>query len=119
MTGSVAPQIDVADAEALVNQGRALVNQGRALLLDVRDDFEWVAGHAPAATHCALAELTPERYRGSTVVVMCRSGGRSQKAADALCTAGITAVNLTGGISAWQATGRAVVRDDGSAGTVA
>ncbi|CDQ46342.1 rhodanese domain-containing protein [Mycolicibacterium neoaurum] len=112
MTDPVAPQIDVADAEELVNQGRAL-------LLDVREDFEWHAGHAPAATHCALAELTPERYRGSAVVVMCRSGGRSQKAADALCAAGITAVNLTGGISAWHAAGRAVVRDDGSIGTVA
>lgn len=112
MTDSMAPPIDVADAEALVNQGGAL-------LLDVREDFEWVVGHAPAATHCALAQLTPEHYRGSTVVVMCRSGGRSQKAADALCAAGITALNLTGGISAWYASGRAVVCDDGSAGTVA
>ncbi|MFI2838288.1 rhodanese-like domain-containing protein [Mycolicibacterium sp. PDY-3] len=112
MTDSVAPQIDVTDAEELVNQGRAL-------LLDVREDFEWDAGHAPTATHCAPAELTPERYGGSTVVVMCRSGGRSQKAADTLCAAGITAFNLTGGITAWHAAGRSVVRDDGSFGTVA
>ena len=48
-------------------------------LLDVREDDEWAAGHAPDATHVRLSELsarTGEIPRDREVFVICRSGQR-------------------------------------------
>ena len=89
------------------------------ILLDVREDDEWAAGHAPGATHVALSRLTPDVVpSGTTVLCICRSGGRSGKAADALRRVGIDAVNVAGGMSAWAAAGLPVLRSDGRPGTV-
>jgi hypothetical protein len=46
-------------------------------LLDVREDDEWAAGHAPDAIHVRLSELsarTEEIPRDREVFVICRSG---------------------------------------------
>lgn len=90
-----------------------------AVLIDVREDDEWEAGHAPDAVHLPLSRLTaddlpPER----TLAVICRVGGRSARAVDALRAAGFDAVNVAGGMRAWSAAGLPVVRDDGLGGTV-
>jgi rhodanese-related sulfurtransferase len=50
--------------------------------------------------------------------VVCRSGGRSGKAATKLATAGVAVHNLAGGMTAWQNAGQPVLRDDGTPGTV-
>ena len=51
-----------------------------AYLLDVREDDEWAAGHAPGAHHLPMMEI-PARMAeipdDTDVVVVCRSGGRS------------------------------------------
>ena len=52
------------------------------------------------------------------LVVVCRSGGRSSKAATKLATAGLAVHNLSGGMTAWQKAGHPVLRDDGTPGTV-
>src|ERR1700757_335137 len=60
-------------------------------LLDVREDDEWAAGHAPEAVHVRLSELsarTGEIPRDREVFVICRSGARSAYAAQALAGAG-------------------------------
>ena len=89
------------------------------ILLDVREIDEWAAGHAPGATHLPLSRLTPDAVpAGATVLCVCRSGGRSGKATEALHNIGIDAVNVAGGMSAWAACGLPVVRDDGRPGTV-
>jgi rhodanese-related sulfurtransferase len=89
------------------------------VLLDVREADEWAAGHAPGATHLPLGELHVDRLPpGATVLCICRSGGRSGRAASALRSAGIEAVNVAGGMAAWAAAGLPVVRDDGRPGTV-
>lgn len=94
-------------------------NEG-AVLVDVREDDEWAAGHAPGAMHVPLGALDQDlsKLNGKTVLTMCRSGGRSAQAAKFLQRAGIDVVNVTGGMSAWAASGLPVVRDDGAAGTV-
>ena len=90
-----------------------------AVLLDVREDDEWAAGHAPGAHHVALMDLRPDSFAaGTKVLCVCRSGGRSAKATQVLRHVGVDAVNVSGGMSAWQAAGLPVIRDDGSAGTV-
>jgi rhodanese-related sulfurtransferase len=89
------------------------------VLLDVREDDVWAAGHAPDARHVALTDLRPDSFAaGTTVLCVCRSGGRSAKATEALRHVGVDAVNVSGGMTAWQTAGLPVVRDDGSAGTV-
>ena len=100
--------------------GRALLDAGAALL-DVRNVDEWEAGHAPEAQFIPLSELaarTGELARDRRIVAICRSGARSERATVFLRAQGFDAVNLTGGMRAWAATGLDVVSDDGTPGTV-
>jgi rhodanese-related sulfurtransferase len=86
-------------------------------LLDVREDDEWAAGHAPGARHIPLGQLgarAGEVPQDELVYVICRSGGRSAKAAQALAGAGWRAVNVAGGMQDWAAAGRPMVTDSGA-----
>jgi rhodanese-related sulfurtransferase len=101
-------------------EGAQRVEDG-ALLLDVREQDEWDAGHAPGAQHLPLGGHPAEGSslpKDQPIVVICRVGGRSEKAAVALKQAGFDAVNLAGGMRAWAAAGQPVVKDDGEIGTV-
>jgi rhodanese-related sulfurtransferase len=93
-----------------------------AWLLDVREDEEWAAGYAPGARHIPLGQLgarTAEIPQDQTVYVICRSGGRSARATQALCAAGWAAVNVAGGMQDWAAAGRPMATDSGAAPFVA
>jgi len=96
-----------------VEEALALVAAG-ALLLDVREDAEWGAGHAPDALHVSLSEV-PDRLeqlpRNRVVVCVCRSGARSARAANYLLEHGFEAVNLEGGMISWHTDGAAIVAD--------
>jgi len=93
---------------------------GEVLLLDVRENSEWMAGHADRAIHVPLGSLNPSALpTHRPVVTVCRSGNRSGKAASALAAVGVNVINMAGGMNAWVAAGLPVVRDDGSAGFVA
>jgi len=85
------------------DDARILLRDG-ALLLDVREDNEWTAGHAPDARHVPLAEV-PDHLDdlpvGVTIVCVCRSGARSSRAARFLAEQGRSVVNLEGGMLAW------------------
>src|SRR5216683_703363 len=68
----------------------------QAVLVDVREDDEWAAGHAPGARHIPLGEIGArhgEIPRDRAVYVICRSGSRSAHAAQALTAAGWEALN--------------------------
>lgn len=87
-----------------------------ATLLDVREPDEWAAGHAERATHVPLGEV-PDRLaelpHGSPLYVVCRSGARSGRAVDWLQRQGVDAVNVSGGMRAWEAAGKAMVSEQG------
>jgi rhodanese-related sulfurtransferase len=88
-----------------------------AWLLDVREDDEWAAGHAPKATHIPLGQLgarSGELPADQEIYVICRSGGRSGRAAQALNGAGWRAVNVAGGMQDWAAAGRPMTTDSGA-----
>ncbi|WP_043265187.1 rhodanese-like domain-containing protein [Streptomyces sp. CT34] len=94
-------------------------------LLDVREDDEWEAGHAEGALHIPMSEfvarygeLTEAAPEGGKVFVLCRVGGRSAQVAQYLLQQGIDAVNVAGGMQAWQAAGRPVSDGRGGVGTV-
>lgn len=96
-----------------------LAEAGTVLLLDVRENDEWEAGHAPQATHRPLGELDPAAPPDDRpVVVVCRSGNRSGQAAQLLLAAGRDARNLTGGMRRWAACGLPVVAAHGRPGDV-
>lgn len=93
-----------------------------SLLLDIRENDEWEAGHAPDALHLPMMEI-PARLaeipRQQPVVVMCRSGGRSARVVAYLRDNGWDEVfNLSGGMAAWAAAGRPVVAASGQHGMV-
>lgn len=85
------------------------------LVLDVREDDEWRAGHVEGSVHVPLMQLG-NRYtelpESEQTLVVCRVGNRSAYAAAFLIQQGIAAVNLEGGLAAWEAAGRALVADD-------
>lgn len=105
--------------DAAAVSGRATIRQisvkelapavNNVTVLDVRSANEWNEGHLPGATHIPLGYLSDrisEIPADKPVVVQCQSGGRSAIAASILERAGIRDVaNLTGGISAWIASG--------------
>ncbi len=80
-----------------------------AYILDVRTPEEWEEKHVPGATLITLdtlAEHVDEVPRDQEVVVICRSGNRSQTGRDILLAAGFEQVtSVAGGINDWIASG--------------
>lgn len=70
-----------------------------ARLLDVREDHEWAAGHAPGAVHLPLSRIATSaaRFQNHELLTVCRRGSRSARAAKQLADAGIDAHNVSGG----------------------
>jgi rhodanese-related sulfurtransferase len=102
------------------NVGADSVGPG-AKILDVREDYEWEAGHIDGAVHIPLGQL-PERLEeldpDEDLYVICRTGGRSHRAAQWLVGHGYSAVNVAGGMDAWMEAGRDMVSDNGQQPTV-
>lgn len=92
----------------------AAAREGGAVVIDVREPYEYAAGHVPGATLLPLAEVPVrlnELPRGEKVYIICATGNRSLVAADWLAQAGVDAWSVAGGTSEWQRTGRPVARD--------
>ena len=98
--------------EITVNEAASLRDQG-AFILDVREPTEWNDYHVPGSTLIPLGELASrvqEVPKDKPVVVVCRSGNRSQTGRDVLLKAGFTQVtSLAGGLKGWQAAGQPTV----------
>jgi rhodanese-related sulfurtransferase len=74
-------------------------------VLDVREPWELAIARLPGTLHIPLGEL-PARLSeldpNAELVVMCKVGGRSLRAAQFLAARGFSRVaNLAGGIDAW------------------
>lgn len=87
-----------------------------AVLLDVREQNEWDAGHAPSAVHIPLGDL-PTRLDDlpsddTTLAVICRSGGRSSQAVAWLTQQGFDVVNVDGGMRAWASAGKPMTAEN-------
>jgi rhodanese-related sulfurtransferase len=90
-----------------------------AYLLDVREEDEWTAGHAPGAHHLPMMDL-PARLAevpaDEDVVVVCRVGARSAQVVAYLINQGWGNVrNLDGGMQDWVALGKPLVSENGAA----
>lgn len=99
-----ASQIDVATAMARAASG--------TLLVDVREQDEWDAGHAPSALFVPMSTMSDhldDFPKDQQFLVMCHSGGRSRRVTDMLLAAGFDAVNVEGGIVAWRDAGGPII----------
>ena len=97
-----------APSEITVGEAATRYEAG-AFILDVREPDEWQAVHIPGATLIPLGQLATrvnEVPRDQAIVVVCRSGNRSQVGRDILLAAGFTQVtSMAGGLTQWQAQG--------------
>ena len=97
-TTALAPKISANEAYTMYQNG--------AFVLDVRTVEEWNDFHAPNTTLIPLDELASrvdEVPRDREIVVVCRSGNRSQQGRDILLNAGFENVtSMTGGLTEWR-----------------
>lgn len=93
-------EVDIVEFARLREQG--------VRVLDVREDSERRAAHLPGSEHIVLSEILerPELAAGEQpVYVHCKAGARSARAVEAMGRVGIQAINVAGGLDAWQAAG--------------
>jgi phage shock protein E len=119
-TGSTAPaSASPAESEPLaslpVNITIAIVDSLRqredVVLVDVREDWEYAAGHIPGTVLIPLGQLSSrlaEIPNDKTVIAVCRSGNRSGQATQLLRDRGFNVHNMEGGMLAWEEAGYVV-----------
>lgn len=85
-----------------------VMNREDGVVVDVCEAQEFAGGHIARALSIPLSNLTArlgeiEKYRQRPIILSCRSGNRSLKAAFMLRKHGFAKVySLAGGITAWQ-----------------
>ena len=96
--------VDPAEAQQLIDDGWRV--------LDVRTDAEWAEGHIAGSQHVPMAQVVEDigDHLDHPVVVVCASGGRSSRVASYLVLQGLEAVNLDGGLHAWESAGLPIER---------
>ncbi|TMC79078.1 MAG: MBL fold metallo-hydrolase [Chloroflexi bacterium] len=116
--GYVSPEPAPGDEPLRIEQLDARAAASRAsdgaVLLDVREDSEWRAGHAPGAIHIpyeVLRERAREIPAGRPIVTYCAGGIRSSLAASILEAAGRDVANMRGGFTAWRSAGLPASRE--------
>ena len=76
------------------------------MLLDVRTDDEWAAGRIAGSVHIPMDQLMQRMDElDDRVVCVCAVGARSARVAQFLNAQGREAVNLDGGLYAWEGSG--------------
>jgi rhodanese-related sulfurtransferase len=80
--------------------------------VDVREGYEYEAGHIAGAKHIELNQLTAELP--TPVVFYCRSGERSTMAAEAFEASGREAYTVAGGLLAWVEAGLPLEPENGT-----
>lgn len=92
---------DISETEA-----QQLIASGDVVVIDVREPFEYDAGHIPGAKLIPLGTLKQELSKldkTAQYIVVCRSGNRSGEASRIMAENGFRKVkNMQGGMLAWQ-----------------
>ena len=96
------PNIKIADVQKKINA------KNNILLLDVRTatEFEGPLSHIAGAVLLPIQELEQRvdelnEHKEKEIIVICRSGYRSQTGTRILISHGFNAVNMLGGMKAW------------------
>ena len=110
------PALQPRGKRASALQVTQLLNRGKTTIIDVRTPQEFAIGHLRDAKNIPLADLATrigelEKSKARSVVVVCQSGARADKAVRQLAAAGFNdVVSLDGGLTAWQAAGLPVAK---------
>ena len=96
------PNIKIADVQKKINA------KNNILLLDVRTatEFDGPLSHIAGAVLLPVQELEQRidelnEHKEKEIIVICRSGNRSQTGTHILISHGFNAVNMLGGMKAW------------------
>jgi len=96
--GNQVPTIQPGDVASRVAEGW--------MLLDVRTDDEWADGRIAGSVHIPMDQLIQRIDEvDDRVVCVCAVGARSARVAQFLNAQGHEAVNLDGGLYAWEGSG--------------
>ncbi|WP_459500368.1 rhodanese-like domain-containing protein [Bacillus sp. C1] len=82
-----------------------LMNDEELNIIDVREVEEVAEGKIPGALHIPLGLLEfrmHELDKSKEYIMVCRSGGRSSRAAQFLDGYGFQVINMTGGMLDWE-----------------
>jgi rhodanese-related sulfurtransferase len=110
------PALQPRGKRASALQVTQLINRGKTTVVDVRNAEEFAKGHLRDAKNIPLADLAArigelDKAKARSVVVVCQTGARSDKAVRQLAAAGFgDVVSLDGGLAAWQAAGLPVAK---------
>jgi rhodanese-related sulfurtransferase len=110
-TSQTTQVMDISPAEVF----EILENDEDYLILDVRTEEEYVTGYLEGAILLPVQELEDrldELPADKPIIVYCRSGSRSRRAAEILVANGFTMVYDMGGISDWIAEGYPVILEE-------
>jgi len=92
-------QMTAKEVETLLNEGKKLN------IIDVREVDEVVAGKIPGAVNIPLGLVEfrmHELDKSKEYIMVCRSGGRSGRAAQFLESYGFKVINMDGGMLTWE-----------------
>jgi rhodanese-related sulfurtransferase len=109
-TNAPAAEIDPRDAQTALSRGECV-------LVDVREADEHARERIAGSVLLPLSALTPQQVNAlgaNRVAIHCKSGRRGADAVArcaGLAAAGITVVNVRGGIEAWKAAGLPTIVD--------
>ncbi len=102
--------------DVTVEEAKEMIERQEVLVLDVRTVAEYNSGHIPDAILIPVLELESrlDELRASDhILVYCRSGVRSARAAGILIDNGFTRVsNMKGGIIEWQDKGFPITQEN-------
>lgn len=95
--------------EVTVHEAHKLLKSGEGIMIDVREPDEYLELSIPGTPLHPMSMFDMKKlpdWEGKTLIVQCRSGGRSAKITEFLLMHGEeNVVNLAGGILDWQEQG--------------
>ena len=94
-------QVTLIDGEQVYK----MMQKENTYIIDVREDYEYKSGHLPNAYNIPLGNINSISLKNftysSNIIVYCRSGNRSNTAANLLIKMGYKNVYDMGGIANW------------------
>lgn len=97
-----------------VEEAARRLDAGEIVLADVREAAEWRGGHPRGARHHPLSSIPTGgdalRAHAKPIAFICRSGHRSSIACAAARRQGIEAIDVRGGMGAWNRAGLPIAK---------
>ena len=117
-SGNISSETNIGVTDVSVAQAVDLINNKNALIIDVRTPEEFAESHLPEANNFPVDTLSQnietikKLQRDKPLLVYCRSGKRSARAAEKLKNLGVNSLyNLKGGIKAWSDANNPLVKE--------